>query len=394
MTITKTYKYKLKPTKRQQKQFVDWLGTCRFVYNLALEYKTMMYQEHGISLGKYDLIKELTSAKKAKGFEWIKQVNAQTLQQVIIRLDKAFKSFFSGAGYPNFAKKDFYKSFTIPQHIKHINGRFKLPKIGLLNYFKNQELEGAIKQATIIKEVDGWYICVMTKQEKQVPIIDITNENQVVGVDMGISKVITLSSGSQIDNPKHLNKYKSKLRILQRKLSRQVKGSNNRNKIKQLIAKVHLKIRRCREDFLHKASTSIVSSFDCIVVENLNLQGMTKRAKEVNVKAKSGLNRNLLDVGIGKFFTMLDYKAKWQGKTFVKVDPAYTSQTCSDCGCISKDNRKSQSKFQCIECGFESNADVNAAKNIKGRYYPLSDNVAHLGRAWGKKPNYRLAVVG
>ena len=98
---------------------------------------------------------------------------------------------------------------------------------------------------------------------------------------------------------------------------------------------------------------------------------MTKRAKETNLKQKSGLNRSILDVGIGKFFNMLDYKSKWQGKTFVKVDPKYTSQTCSKCGCISPDNRKSQSKFQCIECGFETNADVNAAKNIKGRYAPL-----------------------
>ena len=238
MIIIKTYKYKLKPTKKQQRQFVDWLGTCRFVHNLALEYKTMMYQEHNISLSKYDLIKELTGAKKVEGFEWIKQVNSQVLQQVIIRLDKAFKSFYSGAGYPKFAKKDFYKSFTIPQHIKHINGKFKLPKLGLVNYFKNQTLEGAIKQATIIKEVDGWYICVMTKQEKEIIPINIKSENQVsrsIGIDMGVSKVITLSNGSQINNPKHLDTYKNKLRILQRKLSRQKKGSNNRTKTKKLI---------------------------------------------------------------------------------------------------------------------------------------------------------------
>ena len=238
MTITKTYKYKLKPTKGQQRQFVDWLGTCRFIHNIALEYKTVMYQEHDMSLSKYDLIKELTSVKKTKDFEWIKQVNSQVLQQVIIRLDKAFKSFFNGAGYPKFAKKYFYKSFTIPQHIKHINGKFKLPKLGLLNYFKNQTLEGTIKQATIIKEVDGWYICVMTKQGKEIIPINIKSKNQVsrsIGIDMGVSKVITLSNGSQIDNPKHLDTYKNKLRILQRKLSRQVKGSNNRTKTKKLI---------------------------------------------------------------------------------------------------------------------------------------------------------------
>ena len=202
-----------------------------------------MYQEHDILLNKYDLIKELTNVKKVAGFEWIKQVNSQVLQQVIIRLDKAFKNFYSGAGYPKFAKQDFYKSFTIPQHIKHINGKFKVSKLGLLNYFKNQELKGEIKQATIIKEVEGWYICVMTKQEKEIVPINIVNENQVIGVDMGISKVITLSNGTQIDNPRHLNKYQSKLRILQRKLSRQIRGSNNRKKTKRLIAKLHLKIK-------------------------------------------------------------------------------------------------------------------------------------------------------
>ena len=129
-----------------------------------------------------------------------------------------------------------------------------------------------------------------------------------IGIDMGVSKVITLSNGSQVDNPRHLATYKNKLRVLQRKLARQVNpevSGNNRNKTKKLVATVHLKIRRCRVPKyrdLHKASTKILSQFDCIVVENLNLKGMTKRAKEVNVKQKSGLNRSMLDVGIGKFF--------------------------------------------------------------------------------------------
>lgn len=379
MTIIKTYKYKLKLTAEQEQKFVQWLGTCRFVYNLTLEYKTMMYQEHNISLSRYDIQKELTGAKKLEGFEWIKKVPAQVLQQVIVRLDKAFQNFFNveNAGYPKFAKRGLYRSFIIPQHIKHVTGKFKLPKLGLVNYFKNQELKGKIQQATIVQEVDGWYICVTTKQKKEIIPINITDENQIVGIDMGVSKAVSLSNDTQVDNPKHFEQYQTRLKVLQRKLSRQVKGANNRKKTKKLIAKLHLKIKRCREDFLHKQSTKIVNQFDCVVVEDLNLKGMTKKAKEKNIKQKSGLNKSILDVGIGKFFWMLEYKCQWQGKTFVKVDPKYTSQTCSCCGHVSSNNRKSQSKFECVKCGHSENADINAAKIIKGRYYPLLVNVVH-----------------
>ena len=390
--VIKTYKYKLKTNSNQAEKLNAWINTCRAVYNLALEtkieaYKTRFTVANGnvkpLSLTKYDLIKQLPELKKE--FDWIKDVPAQSLQAVIERMDKAYKTFFSGGGFPKFAKKGFYKSMLFKQGIKCNSKHISLPKIGKLKYFNSKNIpnEAKIKNAIVSKEVDGFYISLVVEQFSEKKYLNPKSDNQAVGLDMGVKLFYALSDGTTKNNPQILKTYERELRIAQRSLSRKVKKSNNWYKQVKKISKIHLKIKRTRYDFSQKASTELITGFQKIVTEDLRLKNMTKSAKGnqeehgKKVKQKSGLNRVILDVAIGEFFRQLEYKADWYGREFLQIDPKYTSQICSQCGYKSKENRKTQAIFECVNCGQKENADVNAAKNILARAEPMYANVVH-----------------
>ncbi|MCB0514792.1 MAG: RNA-guided endonuclease TnpB family protein [Chitinophagales bacterium] len=181
------------------------------------------------------------------------------------------------------------------------------------------------------------------------------------------------SKGEYAENPSFLQTFARKIGKLNRKSARQKKGSNRREKTKISLQKIYQKLRRKRSDYLHKLTHKIIAENSIILVENLQLKNMTKSAKGTveqpgkNVKQKSGLNRVLLDLSVNEFVRQLEYKSRWYGRELIKVNPAYTSQTCSNCGYVAKENRKSQSEFSCARCGHSENADYNAAKNILGR---------------------------
>ena len=370
MTITKTYKFKLKPTAVQEKYFSDCISHCRYLYNVAKEAKEWAYNSYGLSYSYYDLANELPILKNQE--PWLKEVPSQTLQDVLTRLDLAFQSFFKGGGYPSWAKKHKYNSITFKSVKQDTYNRVILPKIGSVKYFTSQEIKGKMCIATVMKEVDGYYICIVAKQEL-VTISKPISESQVIGIDMGITYFAVTSDGEFIANPRFLKMELNRLRLEQRSLARKVRFSNNWYKQKEVVKKLFLKIKRKRLDFLHKLSTRLVKENDTIIVENLQLKNMTKSAKGTAknhgsmVKQKSGLNRSMLDLGVGMFFGQLEYKAKWNGNNFLKVNPAYTSQDCLRCGHRSRNNRKSQSKFECESCGHTANADLNASQVIKRR---------------------------
>ena len=330
----------------------------------------MMYRDHQINVSVYDLKREVTTLSKE--YDWIKAVQSQVKQDVCYRLDKAYKKFFSGGGFPKWAKRGKYTSFTFPQSIKVAGNKIWLPKIGWVKYRNSREFpEGAtLKTATVIECPDGWFVSVaFAYPPKSVP----PREKQAVGIDMGIAQFATTSEGEVITNPRHFDKHRSRIRVLQRKLARQKKGGSNRKKTKNQLSKAWLKLANCRKDFLHKTSTYFADQYTDIIVEDLRLVNMIRSAKGTVedpgkcVKAKSGLNRSMLDLGVGIFFEMLAYKTTERGGTFEKVNPAYTSQTCNKCGYRSRDNRKSQAEFVCVKCGHEANADLNASENILGR---------------------------
>lgn len=356
MEITKTYKYKLRLTKAQQRRINNWIGTCRYIYNVALEAKIGAYKAVHKNLSCYDLHKQLTEVRKE--FDWVRDVPAQTLQDVTERLDKAYSSFFSGGGFPRWAKKDKYRSITF-KSVKHKNGKFVLPKIGTVKYFDSRDVKGELRRATVTKEFDGYYISVVTKQEREtIPF----HESQV-GIDMGVAFFASLSDGTQIENPHFIKQHERRLRIEQRSLSRKQKGSRSWYKQKYVVAKTHAKVLRSRKDFLHKTSVDLVNDHGLIAVEDLKVKNMIKFGH---------LSKSISDVSWSMFRDMLEYKGDWYNTEIVAVDPKYTSQTCADCGAVDKKSRVSQNKYVCTSCGCESNADINAAKNILKRGRAMS----------------------
>ncbi len=336
------------------KIFERWLGINRYLYNSALEHRITAYKSTKVSITKYEQYNELPQIKKDLPF--VALVYSDVLQETLDRVDKAFKAFFRGSGFPRFQGKKFYTSFTFKRNISVQGNYIKLPKIGLVKFFNSREIPGEIKTATIKKQIDGWCVCISAKIETQPITID---NSHAIGIDKGISIFAATSDCKKIITPLFLEPTLCKMRVLQRKLARQKKGSNSREKTKIRIAKLHLKIARQRNDFLHKVSTQIAQEYSACYVEDLKIKNMTK--------LNSTLSRRLLDSGFYNFRLLLKYKFEFRGNTFLAVPPHYTSQTCNVCGYTDKENRTSQSKFKCSSCGHTDNADINAAKNIKAK---------------------------
>lgn len=373
MSIYKTYRYKLAPTVRQERLMDGWIDTCRFIYNLALETKQRAYDTHRVSFSLYEMAGQLPELRRE--FDWIKSVPSIALRGVINRLYKSYDAFYKGGGFPNWSKKSEFgsMSFASGVHIKEKN-KIRMPKLGLVKYINSRELSGKVCNSVVKKEFDGYYISITTKQERK-PIL--RSDDSQVGIDVGITFFASLSTGEQIDNPKFLKNASAELRIEQRSLSRKEKGSNNWLKQKRRVNKVYARTLRQRKDFLHKQSTRLVNSHSFIAIEKLDVSNM------VTNKIFSGY---ISDVAWSSFFSMTEYKIDWYGGKLIKVDPRYTSQTCNDCGTVDKKSRISQSKFVCTECGAESNADINAAKNILARAIANVREREPLGCALGKNP--------
>lgn len=366
--ITKTYKYKLRLNSAQEQRMLSWIGVCRMVYNLSLEIKINAWKTKNQSLSKFDLCKQLPELKK--DYPWIKDVFSQSIEDAVHRMDRSYQNFFRGAGFPKFAKKGQYNSITFRQGVK-ITGEneMTIPKFGAVKFYRNRLPQSEnILLATVTHLVDGFYISIVVKEPK--PITAPIDPSNAVGLDMGVKYFFTLSNGLQMPNPQVLKTFESKLRIKQRSLARKKKGSANWKKEKIQLQKLHLKIARVRENFIHNQSHFITHNFDVISIEDLRIKNMTRSAKGTAeapgkmVRQKSGLNRVLIDVALGEFTRQLEYKADWRGKKLIKVNPKNTSITCSKCGHKDKKNRKTQAKFECLECGHINNADVNAALNI------------------------------
>ena len=371
-----SYKRKLILTKAQEARLASWIGACRVVYNLGLEIKTTVWRNQQKSIGKYELMKQLTEIKDT---EWIKDVPSQSLQNTMDRLDIPYKNFFrtchAGGGFPHFASKRKYKSMLFKEVTILENNKIKLPKIGELRMFKDAPIVGIPKTATIIKEPTGYFVCIVCDGVSKT--ISNPDENQVCGIDMGVAYFCIDSNGKMIKNPKHHKKYEDRLRIENRSLARKVRFSNRWKKQAKRLGRLHHKIADVRKDFLHKESTKLAKLFNTVYVEDLNIANMTRAAKpkqDENKKfipngqsAKSGLNKAILDCGWGAFRTMLEYKTN-----VFRVNPKYTSQTCNACGVKDATSRISQSEFVCKHCGNISNADVNAAKNILSKGIALN----------------------
>lgn len=345
-----TYKRKLILNKAQQERIDSWIGCCRLIYNMGIEIRKECWKNHQTTIHKFELIKQL---KDLKDIDWVADVPSRTLSHAIDRMDNAYQKFFKGEGYPKWAKKKKYKSIEFDQSASNAlrieNNRIRLHKIGFLKMVKDSEIKGEIKTAIIVREVTGYFVCITTDAVKSIQCQD---ENQILGIDMGVTNFCVDSNGVFISNPKHFEQYEKQLRIENRSLARKKKGSNSWKRQVHKLALLHHKIANVRKDFLHKESTKIAKANHTVILEDLNISNMVK----------NNLSKHILDAGWGLFRKMLTYKTN-----VVAINPKFTSQTCNDCGVKDAKSRISQSKFVCTSCGTESNADANAAKNILGK---------------------------
>ena len=352
--MIKTYKYKLKPTKAQAQAFDSWLNTCRYVYNLCLEYKKTLYQYYGRSINKNEIQKELKDIKNIT--QWIGEVHSQTLQDVTDRLFLAYDNFFRKGGYPRFAKKDKYLSFIFKQGVKvHPNtNTISFPKIGKVKFFKSQDVLGTIKQTTIIKEHDGWYVCLAAEYEP----IQLPKNEQIIGIDLGIKDLMITSESEIFGNPKTLYRFQKELAKSQRALARKVKGSNNRERNIHELQKIYAKIKRIRKDHLHKITTNIINENQVIICEDLRITNMLKNHK---------LAKSISDASWGLLMNMFEYKSQHYGRTFVKIAPQYTSKDCNICQYRNDLLTLADRSWTCPICNVEHDRDINAAINIMNK---------------------------
>jgi transposase, IS605 OrfB family, central region len=401
MIMLKAYRYRLYPTSEQETLFRQTVGCCRFVYNLCLDQRKLeRHRSNPRRLTAYDQISELTDLKAEA--PWLREVPHHALCQAIIDLDKAFKKFFAGAGFPKFRKRGDRNSFRYPdpKQFKPKQGRIFLPKAGWVTWVQHCPMDGKPKAATVSREADCWYVSIQCEMEVDEPR---PNLGPAVGIDIGVAKPLTLSTGEVIELPRSTEQGRHKLAALQRKVARKTKGSRNQARARLAVARFQARLARRRKDAAHKATTRIAKSHGVIVIENLMVRNMTASAAGTveqpgrNVAAKSGLNRSILDVAPYQIRSMLEYKAAWYGSRVIAVNPAFTSQMCRVCGSIHPDNRTSQASFVCRECGHEDNADLNAATNILrlGLKTGGRPGVAcESNRAGGRKQERRAARRG
>jgi putative transposase len=325
-------------------------------------------------------ITALPELKKAR--PWYADIDSTVLQQNVKRLDTAYKNFFGGRGFPKFKNRSTFSSFTYTVGIKVQGNKIYLPKIGWMRFFNSRPIPTGftIKAATIRKRQDGWYVSIRI-EDKTVPDYipkPLTEIKSVLGCDMGITKLVHLSDGYQIKNPKFATnkKVKRRLKIRQRRVNRKVKGSKNRKKAAIKVGKLHKKIADKRQAYQWKVASLITSRrVDAIAVEDLNVSGMLKRCRPKvdqttgrflnnGQSAKKGLNRSISDASWNELTQKIDYMAVKSGKILIKVNPKHTSQKCNFCGHVDASSRDKE-KYICVACGHMAHADINAAKNIK-----------------------------
>ncbi|NCR15243.1 MAG: IS200/IS605 family element transposase accessory protein TnpB [Microcystis aeruginosa BS11-05] len=351
----KAYKFRIYPNAEQEIALAKSFGCCRWFWNYSLNLCQETYKATGKGLTRGYIQGLLPGLKKE--YEWLTDAYSQCLQVVALNLSQAYQNFFEKrAKYPRYKSKHGRQSISYPANVKLEGDYLKLPKIGLVHCVCHREFEGTIKTVTISKNPDGKYFASVLVDDGQETPQPLT-EGKAIGIDVGLTHFAITSNGSKYDNPRHFAKHQRNLKRKQQKLSRKKKGSNSRQKARRLVAKIHSKIARCREDFLHKLSRKIVNENQVIAVENLNVKGMVRN---------HNLAKAISDCGWGMFCTMLKYKAENEGKTYIEVDRWFpSSKTCNVClnqvGSLPLDVRN----WTCEYCQTTHDRDINAATNIR-----------------------------
>ncbi len=369
--VRKAFKFEMMPNGEQTSKMKQFAGCSRFVFNKALAYQNEQYEaDNSFKFNYFKLVNMLPQWKQE--FVWLKDCYSQVLQQSLKDLESGFKNFFAKrADFPRFKKKGSKESFRFPQGCKleQHNNRIYLPKIGWVRYRNSCKVLGKIKNVTVSQKCGKWYASIQTEFEQEIP----QPKGGEVGIDMGIVRFATLSNGQFFEPVNAFKTLRGKLAKLQKQFKNKTKFSKNWQKLKAKISKLHHKIANIRKNHLHQISSTISKNHAIVYVEDLQVSNMSKSAKGTaekhgrNVKQKSGLNCAILDQAWYEFKRQLDYKLLWNGGHLVAVPPKNTSRCCPACGHTAKDNRQTQAQFECVECGYQNNADVVGAINVLKR---------------------------
>lgn len=363
MKNLKAYRYRLKPNDAQIALANQHFGCVRFVKNWTIALRSRYYRRFGKGVSSRRIQDQLVKRKRLEKWAWLNEVNSQSLLAALKDVDVAFTNFFKhGAKYPKFKKKyDSHQSFSAPQHVEIVDGKVKLPKLGLVNFIQHRVLpKGKIKTCTVSRNATGKYhISILLETDRAEVAQTTIVEEESIGGDLGLATFLTLSDGKRIENPRFLKEVLPQLKKAQRILSRKQKGSKTRSKQKLAVAKLHEKVANARKDFHHKTThyLAVKNQATTYFGEDLLVRGMIKNPR---------LSRHIADVGWGMFDAMMQYKMREVGKNYIKIDRfAPSSKTCIHCGFVHKDLSLSDRVFSCPSCGKEEDRDWAASVNIR-----------------------------
>lgn len=377
--MLKTFQYRIYPTSSQRKTMESTIETCRRFYNDCLDERKTAYEERKESIGKFTQLRKVKALKESNPYA--KNIHSHILQVVVADLDKAFQAFFrrikagETPGYPRFKGQNRFDSFGYKEYgngFKIDGRRLKLSGIGRVAIRWHRLTEGEIKTLRITRKAGKWFASFACEVEaKHLPAT-----GRAIGVDVGINSLITTSDGELVENPKWYRDGQEKLRVLQRAVSRRKKGGSNRKKAVLALQVHHEHIANQRKDFLNKLVNELVVNNDLIAIEDLQIHNMVKN---------HNLSKSIMDGGWGYFAQRLSDKAVEAGREVVRVNPAYTSKTCSGCGTIFDDIDLSVRWIDC-ECGVSMNRDVNASINILKRALQSRDGQSRWELTWAVAP--------
>ena len=367
--VIKSHKYRIYPNAEQRSYLDKTFGQCRFVWNKLLgdyqesydAFKILKEKDPSLKFkdgcSSFDFVRKLSVLRNNPEFQWLRETSAHIQQQRALSLGKAFANFFNKKGYPNFKKKGHNDFFKVSYQKDYIVGNgLILPKLEVpikINKYKN--IQGKIKELQVSKSSSGKYFLTVVMEFLPAP----QNGTDIVGVDLGITTLASLSSGEKIENPRHFAKNQKRLRILQRRLSKKQKGSQNRDKARIRVAKLHEKIANCRSDFMHKLTTRLVRENQAVGIECLHVKGMVRNRR---------LAKHITDAAFGMFRRQLTYKAKWSQHCVIVAASQYyaSTQICSNCKAAPEVKLKlSTRNWTCKCCGCYHDRDTNAAINLE-----------------------------
>jgi len=364
MLFNFSYKYRIYPTKEQEISLVKHFGCVRFIWNYFLNERKEHYLKNKEEIetkrirgdfSYYDNCKKLTLLKREKDKEWLKNCATQSLQASLKHLDSAYRMFFRKIhGFPNFKNKDGKQSFTIPGKFKLKNNKIYIPKFREgIKVREHKKLEGKFIVATISKTTTNkYYISIIVEKE----IVSLPTIDKTIGIDLGIKDLIICSDGVKYSNVQLLRTFENKLKYKQRQLSKKVKWSNNRKKAKVKLAIIHEKIRNSRKDHIHKITSAITNKNQVIIAEDLNVKGMMQNHK---------LAKAISDVSWNEIHRQLEYKGKWKGKIYHRIDRFFpSSKMCNSCNYINNELTLKDRVWNCSNCNTILDRDLNASINI------------------------------